>query len=69
MGSLFSPKAPASPAPPPPMAPTPIASTKAPQLEIAPTKEGETRRARRSGTSSLQIPAPGLNVASQEVTY
>ncbi len=69
MGSLFSPKAPASPAPPPPMAPTPIASTKAPQLEIAPTKEGETTRPRRSGTSSLQIPAPGLNVASQEVTY
>lgn len=65
MGSLFSPAAPSSPPPPPPMAPTPIASTKAPQLEIAPTKDAETRRARRSGTSSLQIPAPGINVTGE----
>lgn len=69
MGGLFSaPKAPRQAAAPPPPARAPEDQTKAAILEIAPggSSEDTQRRARKSGTKSLQIPAPGLNIPGEE---
>jgi|TARA_R110000765_G_scaffold275139_3_gene373522 hypothetical protein len=69
MGPLFrSPKPTRQAAAPPPPARTPDDQVKAAILEIAPggSSEDTQRRAKRAGTKSLQIPAPGLNIPGEE---
>ena len=69
MGSLFGSAPKAAPAPPIP-APTPVARTEVPELQIKPADtERTTRRAKRTGTKMLQTDMPSLNIAGEEVNY